>query len=124
MPLRIAAPLSRRTGLCALRILCGKLGMRFDRQRTTCSEIQMLAAESPSMTDYYSIVAQAVNRLPSNTDEARRAIYRRARTALRETLATLEPAVSGNAEAALEAAIAKIEMDLLMSIMRRFVREE
>src|SRR5690242_12317886 len=84
----------------------------------------MLAAESPSMTDYYSIVAQAVNRLPSNTDEARHAIYQRARTALRETLATLEPAVSGNAEAALEAAIAKIEMDLLLSIMRRFVREE
>jgi hypothetical protein len=76
------------------------------------------------MADYYCIVAQAVIRLPSNADEARHAIYQRARTALRETLATLEPAVSAHAEAALEAAIAKIEMDLLLSIMRRFVREE
>ena len=76
------------------------------------------------MPDYYSIVASAVSRLPSNTDEARHAIYQRARTALRETLATVEPSVAANAEAALDAAITEVEMDLLFRIMRRFVRDE
>ncbi len=76
------------------------------------------------MPDYSSIIASAVSRLPSNTDEARHAIYQRARTALRETLATVEPSVAANAEAALDAAITEMEMDLLFRIMRRFVREE
>lgn len=76
------------------------------------------------MADYYSIIASAVSRLPSNTDEARHAIYERARTALRETLATAEPSIAANAEAALDAAITEVELDLLFRIMRRFVREE
>lgn len=76
------------------------------------------------MADYYSIIASAVSRLPSNTDEARQAIYQRARTALREALAMVEPSVAANAEAALDAAITEVEMDLLFRIMRRFVREE
>jgi hypothetical protein len=41
------------------------------------------------MADYYSVIALAVSRLPSKTDEARHGIYERARTALQETLATL-----------------------------------
>jgi hypothetical protein len=36
------------------------------------------------MADYYSVIATAVSRLPSQTDEARCAIYDRARTALQE----------------------------------------
>src|SRR5262249_8294396 len=76
------------------------------------------------MPDYYSIIASAVSRLPSNTDEARHAIYQRARTALRETLVTLDPAVSANEQAALDAAITTVEMDLLFRIMRRFVRDK
>jgi hypothetical protein len=62
--------------------------------------------------------------LPDNTDEARHAIYQRARTALRETLGKFDPAVSAIEEAALDAAITTVEMDLLFSIMRRFVKEE
>src|SRR6266481_1198284 len=42
-----------------------------------------------SMADYYSVIALAVSRLPSKTDEARHEIYERARTALQETLRTL-----------------------------------
>jgi hypothetical protein len=76
------------------------------------------------MADYYSIIAHAVSRLPDNTDDARYAIYQRARTALRKTLGRLDPAASANEEVALEAAIMKVEMDLLISIMRRFVRED
>jgi hypothetical protein len=38
------------------------------------------------MADYYSVVANAISRSSSQTDEARRAIYERARTALREAL--------------------------------------
>ena len=38
------------------------------------------------MADYYSAIASAVSRLPSKTDEARREIYERARTALRDAL--------------------------------------
>jgi hypothetical protein len=76
------------------------------------------------MADYYSVIACAVSRLPSEADEARHEIYERARTALRETLGTLDPVVSANEEAALDAAIATVEADLLFSVMRRFVREE
>jgi len=76
------------------------------------------------MTDYYSVIACAVSRLPCNTDEARHAIYERARTALRQRLGTLDPVVLANEEAALDAAIAAVETDLLFSVMQGFVKEE
>ena len=43
----------------------------------------------PSMADYYSVIALAVSRLPSKTDEARHGIYERARIALQEKLTQL-----------------------------------
>ena len=68
------------------------------------------------MDDYYSIVARAVSRLPSTTDEARHGIYERARTALQEKLRTLDPPLSeaelANAQFALEAAIRRVEQDV------------
>jgi hypothetical protein len=66
------------------------------------------------MADYYSVIARAVSRLPSKTDEARRAIYERARTALRETLCNFDPPLSeielANEEATLDAAICVVEV--------------
>jgi hypothetical protein len=80
------------------------------------------------MADYYSVVACAVSRLPSKTDEARHEIYERARTALQERLRTLDPPVSetelANEQAALDAAIGTVEVDFLFSDIRRVVREE
>jgi hypothetical protein len=80
------------------------------------------------MADYYSLVAGAVSRLPSKTDEARHALYERARTVLQERLHTLDPPMSaaglGNEEAELEAAISRVESELLLSIMQRFASEE
>jgi hypothetical protein len=38
------------------------------------------------MADYYSVIAHAVSRLPNKTDEAKQAIYERARAALRRAL--------------------------------------
>jgi hypothetical protein len=66
------------------------------------------------MADYYSLIARAVSRLPSNTDEARRAIYERARTALQESSRTLEisEAEQANAQFALEAAIRRVEQNV------------
>jgi hypothetical protein len=64
------------------------------------------------MGDYYSIIAHAVARLPGKTDEARHAIYERARTALREGLSNYDPALSDTEQAALETAISKLEVDL------------
>ena len=93
------------------------------------------------MADYYSLIARAVSRLPSKTDEAiRRAIYERARTALHETLRNHDPPISeaelANAQFALEAAIRRVEQDvaietavgrmeqdLLATDMREIVRE-
>jgi len=92
------------------------------------------------MADYYSLIAGAVVRLPNKTDEARRAIYERARTALRESLRALDPPISeaelADAQSALEEAIqrvehdvaietavSKMEQDLLATDMRA-VREE
>jgi hypothetical protein len=66
------------------------------------------------MADYYSVIATAVSRLPSKTDEARRVIYDRARTALREALLNYDPPLSetelANEQAALDAAISTLEV--------------
>jgi hypothetical protein len=79
------------------------------------------------MADYYSVIARAASRLPSKTDEARHAIYERARTALRETLNNCDPAIShtalANEQAALETAISRLEADLSFGDMRRAPRE-
>jgi hypothetical protein len=91
--------------------------------------------------DYYSIIARAVARLPTKDDEAGRAIYERARTALQAKLRTLDPPLSeaelANAQFALEAAIRSVEQDvgietavrrmeqdLLATDMREIVIEE
>ncbi len=58
----------------------------------------------PSMADYYSVIARAVSRLPSTTDEARHAIYERARNPpFSETELATE-------QAALEVAISMVEV--------------
>ena len=66
------------------------------------------------MADYYSVIARAVSRLPSKTDEAKHGIYERARTALREALRNNDPPFSetelANEQAALDAAIYLVEV--------------
>jgi hypothetical protein len=93
------------------------------------------------MADYYSLIAGGVSRLPNKTDEARRAIYERARTALQESLRALDPPISeadlANAhfeleaaigrveqDVAIETAVPKMEQDLIPSDMPQIVREE
>jgi hypothetical protein len=76
------------------------------------------------MADYYSVITCAISRVPNETDEARHAAYVRARTALQETLGRLDPAILANEVAALDAAIATVETDLLFSVMQGFVRKE
>jgi hypothetical protein len=77
--------------------------------------------------DYHSIIARAVSRLPNKTDEARTAIYERARAALRETLHNYDPPLSeteiANVQSALDTAIGAVEVDFLVSAMRA-AREE
>src|SRR5215470_17035171 len=79
------------------------------------------------MADYRSILASAVSRLPHNNQEARQAIYEQARTALHERLAN-DPQISDaelvNQHHRLEVAIYEVEEDLLLSDMRRFVKEK
>ena len=62
------------------------------------------------MADYYSIIATAVSRLPSKTDEARCAIYDRARTALHEALRDYEPLLLAKEQEALDDAIRILEV--------------
>jgi hypothetical protein len=80
------------------------------------------------MADYHSLIAGAVSRLASQTEEARHALYEHARTVLQERLQTLDPPISaaelGSEEARLEAAISRVETELLFSIMQRFASEE
>jgi hypothetical protein len=64
------------------------------------------------MADYYSVIANAISRSSSQTDEARRAIYERARTALREALRDYEPPLLANEQVALEATVCRLEVDL------------
>jgi hypothetical protein len=78
------------------------------------------------MADYYSAIARAASRLPLNNDEARHAIYEQARIALHERLGN-DPQISDaelvNEHHRLEVAIYAVEEDLLLSAMRRFVKE-
>ena len=59
--------------------------------------------------------------------EVRHAIYEQARTALLEQLRAYRPPLSdaalANEHFALEAAISRVEEDLLLSVMRQFVGE-
>jgi hypothetical protein len=75
------------------------------------------------MADYYSVVSRAVSGLPGNTYEARRALYERARAALRDRLRRHNPPLSemalANEQSAFEAAIRKVETEWLFSDMRR-----
>jgi hypothetical protein len=66
------------------------------------------------MADYYSVIASAVSRSRSKTDEARRAIYERARTALRKALRDYEPPLLAHEQVALEAAVCRLEADLVL----------
>jgi len=66
------------------------------------------------MADYYSVIENAISRSPSQTDEARRAIYRRARTALREALRDYEPQLLANEQVAPEAAVCRLEADFVL----------
>jgi hypothetical protein len=79
------------------------------------------------MADYHAIIARAVSRSPWTTDEARQTIYGRALAALHERLGN-DPQISDaelvNEHYKLEVAIYEVEEDLLLSEMRRFVREE
>ena len=62
------------------------------------------------MADYYSVIAHAVSRLPNKTDEAKQAIYERARAALRKALRSPFSETELVAEqAALEVAISMVE---------------
>jgi hypothetical protein len=67
------------------------------------------------MTDYYPLIARAVEGLTKSTGEARRALYERARTALVTQLRTVEPALSESditkERLALEDAIRKVEAE-------------
>ena len=60
------------------------------------------------MPDYYSVIATAVSRLPSKTDEARCAIYDRART--QEALRDYEPPLLAKEQMALDEAIRTVEV--------------
>jgi hypothetical protein len=63
------------------------------------------------MADYYSVIAHAVSRLPSKTDEAKQAIYERARAALLKALRSRFSEIELVAEqAALEVAISMVEV--------------
>jgi hypothetical protein len=75
------------------------------------------------MSDYHTVLSDAVSGLHSKTYEARRALYERARTVLGTTLRNRDPALSevelAKEHSALEAAIRKVETELLFSEMRR-----
>jgi len=67
------------------------------------------------MTDYFPLIARAVEGLDNNTGDARRALYERARTALVSQLRSVEPALPETEitkeRLALEDAIRKVEAD-------------
>jgi hypothetical protein len=73
-------------------------------------------------SDYYSLIARAISGLPGKTEEARSAVYERARTALQKRLSAFDPPISDTDLAielfALEAAIQRVETELRFSDTR------
>jgi hypothetical protein len=67
------------------------------------------------MADYYSIIAKAVSALDSNTGDARRRLYERARAALIAEMRGANPALNQSdilvARISLEEAIGKVEAE-------------
>ena len=82
----------------------------------------MVPAEVQTRSAYYSLIAQAVARLPSNTRDARLALYDRAEIALTVELLK-HPEISDEQKAAerlaFEQAIIKIEGDARKKEMRK-----
>ena len=82
----------------------------------------MVPAEVQTRSAYYSLIAQAVARLPSNTRDARLALYDRAEIALTVELLK-HPEISDEQKAAerlaFERAIIKIEGDARKKEMRK-----
>ena len=78
-------------------------------------------------SDYYPLIARAISGLPSKTDEARHAIYERARAVLQEKLRTLEPPISETdlavERSALEVAIRRVESESRFGDSRRDAKE-
>jgi hypothetical protein len=68
------------------------------------------------MTDYYPLIARAIDRLEKNTGEARRLVYDHVRAALRDRLNALDPPLSAHQIitecVSLERAIHKVEREL------------
>jgi hypothetical protein len=62
-----------------------------------------------STADYYSIIANAVTKLPDNTPETRRALYDRARMALATQLYGQDPSQLAHDQRCLERAIRRME---------------
>jgi hypothetical protein len=79
----------------------------------TWLEYEPAWGSGPSM-DYYSVIADAISRSASKSDEARCAIYERARTALREALCDYERPVLANEQVALETAVCRLEAELVL----------
>ena len=94
--------------------------------RVAMARVGQHARRWPSMAAYHFIIARAVSHLASTDDEARQTIYEQARTALHERLGN-DPKISDtelvNEHYKLEVAIYELEEGLLLSEMRRFVRE-
>ena len=93
---------------------------RYDSRAQSIPRLTLLDAlrasrrPDPRMADYYTLLAKAVSNLPkAGPEPARKAIYDRARKALVRQLRSLGPALSeadiAREEAALEAAIGKLE---------------
>ena len=84
-------------------------------------------------SDYYSVIARAISGLPSTTDEARHAIYERARTVLQKKFdSPMSEADLAIERFALEAAIQRVETESrfgdtrhglsFISMVKQFVR--
>ena len=84
-------------------------------------------------SDYYSVIARAISGLPSKTDEARHAIYERARTVLQKKFdSPMSEADLAIERFALEAAIQRVETESrfgdtrhglsFISMVKQFVR--
>jgi hypothetical protein len=91
----------------------------------TCLILDRVAVGECRMADYFSVLARAVVSLETNDATARQELYERARSILVAELRRQNPKISAltitREQAALEAAIRKIEMDLLPDAHNRSI---
>ena len=116
MPMKIFARIKRLFGYAARS---AQLNIRVAIQRLLTGKAPTPQSEIPSETEYYSLLAAEVSKLPNNTHLARQALYDRIWVAVAGQLHGQDPDQITSEQLAFQKAICKVEIEMAMYEVER-----